>query len=177
MNPNQSLHPTRPFYATWHLKENKNISNNTSSFIKDPVIIWGINNRYYEVVSLGTVTISILCLIYLRILHNVIPKSFLSWEVCCMYLLWWYYSTTAPELYMSFYSYGRSSYNGVCIDLFVYVIQSKCWLYFILGILSYISTMHGSFHHCIILTYEFTLICLWILYLCLFQYVFVLYLV
>ena len=46
-----------------------------------------------------------------------------------------------------------------------------------LGILSYIYSMYGLFHHCAIVIYEFLLIVLWILYLCLLLYVCVLYII
>ena len=63
-----------------------------------------------------------------------------------------------------------ASYNGVCIYMFVYVIQSNCWLYLILVILSYISPMYGLFFHFIFITFAFLLICLWMLYMCLLRY-------
>ena len=80
-------------------------------------------------------------------------------------------SSTAPKVYLNFYSYVCSSYSGVCIDIFVHVIQSTGWLYFILGIFFYISPVHGLLHHYTILTSDFVLIFLWILYLCLLWYV------
>ena len=75
-------------------------------------------------------------------------------------------------------------YICVCIDMFVHLITVSlfyvCVCYTILllvilhlGILFYISTMHGLFHHCIIVTCVFILICLWMLYLWLLQYVWV----
>ena len=62
-------------------------------------------------------------------------------------------SATAPELYLRVYLYICASYNGVYIDMFVYVIQFKCGLYFILGILYYTSPMNGLFLHVIFDTY------------------------
>ena len=42
--------------------------------------------------------------------------------------------STAPQIHLRFYWYVCVSYNGVCIDMFVYVIQYNCWLYCILDI-------------------------------------------
>ena len=64
-----------------------------------------------------------------------------------------------------------ASYNGVCIYMFVYVIQSNCWLYFILVILSYISPMYGLLYSCFVIASAFVLIYLWRLYLCLPRYI------
>ena len=46
-----------------------------------------------------------------------------------------------------------------------------------IGIFFYIFSVHGSFHHCIIVMYVFVLICLWMLYLCLLRYVFLLHII
>ena len=73
----------------------------------------------------------------------------------------WHCTWTISTFVLIFFA----SYNCVCIDMFVYVIQSSCWLWFILGILSYISPMYGLFSHCIVFTFTFVLICIWILYL------------
>ena len=42
--------------------------------------------------------------------------------------------------------------------MFVHLIQYNCWLYFILGILSYVSSMYGLFFHCILIKLKFVLI-------------------
>ena len=112
-----------------------------------------------------------LYVICLCILRNVFSEHFLSWEVCCIYFLFMSDSDTAPELYIHFYLFVCASYNGVWIDMFVYVIQPNYWLYFILVIVSYLSLMYGLFFHCIVVTFTFALICLWMLYLCILQYV------
>ena len=80
-------------------------------------------------------------------------------------------SSTAPELYLCVYWYGCELYYSVCIAIYMRDIQSNFWLYFVLGVLIYISPLHGSFHHCAIVTYVFLFICLWILYLFLLWYV------
>ena len=54
--------------------------------------------------------------------------------------------------------------------MFVYIIQYTCWLYLILGILSYIYPIYGLLFHCIVLTFAFVLIFLWMLYICLLRY-------
>ena len=51
--------------------------------------------------------------------------------------------------------------------MFVYVIQSNHWLYFILVILFYISPVYGLLYQYIVVTFVFVLICFWMLYLCL----------
>ena len=81
-----------------------------------------------------TVTISILCLICLRILKNALPESSLSWELCHIYFRWSIYSATATKLYLCLYWYVFASYNGVCIYMFVnlitvYVLLCLCILY------------------------------------------------
>ena len=111
-----------------------------------------------------------LYVICLWILHNELPDSALSWEVCYIYFLCRSGSSTTPELYLHFYWYFCASYNGVFIDIFVYVIQSNRFLYFILGIFTYIYPMYGLFFHCIFITFAHVLICLWMLYLCLLKY-------
>ena len=70
------------------------------------------------------------------------------------------------------------NYIWVCIDMFVhlivvyvciiivYVIQSNCRLFFVLGTLSYASPMYGLVFYCIFVKFTFELICLWMLYLC-----------
>ena len=103
------------------------------------------------------------------------PKSVLYWKVHYIYFLFRSDYSTSHELYMSFYWYVCASYNGVCIDMFVNIIQFNCWLYFILGIFSDISPMYGLLFHCIVVKFITVLICLWILYLCLLQYVDVLH--
>ena len=55
--------------------------------------------------------------------------------------------------------------------MFVYIIQYTNWLYFILGILFYISSVYGLFYQYTVVKFEFILILLWMLYLCLLQYV------
>ena len=85
------------------------------------------------------VTIFMSYLMRSGILHNAHPKPVLSWGACYIYLILRSDSDTVPELYLRFYSYVCVLYNGVCIYMFVNVIQSSCWLYLILGILSYIS--------------------------------------
>ena len=85
-----------------------------------------------EVRPLGTVTISILRLIRLRILQGTFPESTLSSQFCYIYFRWRIYSTTASLLHMCLYLYVCASYTGVCIVLLVYVIKYNCWLYLIL---------------------------------------------
>ena len=63
----------------------------------------------------------------------------------------------------------------LCIDMFVYVIWYTFLLYFILGILFYISLVHGLFYHFIIVISLSVLICLWMLYPCFLWYVGVIY--
>ena len=87
------------------------------------------------------------------------------------FFLWWIYSAIAPELYLRFYLYVWSSYKGFCIFMFVHVIQSNCWLYFILVILKYVFPMYGLFFHFIVIKFTFSLICLWMVYLSLLWYV------
>ena len=99
------------------------------------------------------VIIPILYAIFLQNLHYVLPESILSWEVCYIYFRFRSDYSTVPELHMRLYLYVCASYNGVCIYMFVYVIQYNCWLYFILGILSYIYPMYGLFFHCIVVTF------------------------
>ena len=78
------------------------------------------------------------------------------------------------------------NYNGICIDMFVHIITvsiflSLCMLYSLIfgytssWYLCYISHAHGLFHHSVIFTSVFLLICWWILYLWLMQYVCVLH--
>ena len=124
---------------------------------------------------MGEVTISMFYVIRYWILHYTLPDYVLSWEVCYVYFLYTSGSATEPELYLRFYQYVCVLYNGVWIDMFVYVIWSNCWLYFILGVLFYIATMYDLFFHCIIVTIKIVLICLWMLYLCLLRYVGVLH--
>ena len=121
------------------------------------------------------VTICMYYLIHSFILHNSPPEPVLSWEFCYIYFLCRSDYATATELYLCFYSNVCVLYNGVCIDLFAYIIQYNCWLYFILGVLSYISTIHGLLFHYIVVTFTIVLICLWMLYLCLLRYVDVVY--
>ena len=73
------------------------------------------------------------------------------------------------------YWYVCASYNSVYIVMFVHLIQYNCWLYFILGILSHVSTMYGLFFNCIFVKFTFVLICLWMLYIWLLWYVCVLH--
>ena len=68
------------------------------------------------------------------------------------------------------YWYVCDYYNGVCIVIFVCVMQSNCWLYLILGTLSYVSPVCGLFFQCIVIKFTFVLIFLWILNLCLLWY-------
>ena len=124
---------------------------------------------------MGRVTIYMSCLICSRILHYAIPGSALSQEVCYMFFLCWSYYNTVPELYLIVCWYVLSWYTGISIVMFVYIIQSNYWLYFILVFFSYVFPMSGLSHHCIIVTYVFVLICLWMLYLCLLQYVFIIH--
>ena len=77
-----------------------------------------------------------LYVIRLCILQYALPKSVFYVVVCYIYFLSRCDSSTAPELYMRLYLYVCASYNGVFLDIFVYVIQYNCWLYLILGILS-----------------------------------------
>ena len=107
-----------------------------------------------------------LCLIRLRILQNALPESALSWKICYIYFLWGTYSDAAPELYLIFYWYVCEYYSGVCIDMFLYVIKYNCWLYFILGTFPCVSPMYGLILHCILIKFTFSLIFLWMLYLC-----------
>ena len=109
-------------------------------------------------------------LIYLRNLHNTLPKYALSREVCYIYLLCRRDYSTVPQLYLSLYWYVCSLYNGLCLDMFVYVIQYNCWLYFILGFLPYISPMYRLCFHCTVITFTFLLLRLLMLYLCLLRY-------
>ena len=75
----------------------------------------------------------------------------------------------------AFYWYVCASYNGFYIDIIVYVIQYNCWLNFILGICSYISPIYGLLFHCVAVKFTIVLIFVLVLYLCLLQYVGVLY--
>ena len=50
-----------------------------------------------------TVTISMLCLIRLRISKNNFPKSALSWEFCYIYFWRGIYYATETELYLRLY--------------------------------------------------------------------------
>ena len=99
----------------------------------------------------------------------------LPWEFCYIYFRWRIYSATATELYLCLYLYVFSFYNGVCIFMFVYVIQSNCWLYLILVFFSIsplfmgCSTTASLLHLCVLLIF------LWRLYLWLLQYVCVLH--
>ena len=99
------------------------------------------------------------------------------WYVCSFYttrppsLFFRGKFVTQRALYMHLYLYFCESYNGVCIDMFVYVVQPNFWLYLILGILTYISPMYGLFFHCIVVTFTPVLICLWMVYICLLIYV------
>ena len=77
--------------------------------------------------------------IRLWILHHALPESVLYWKVCYIYLLFMSDSSTTPGLYLHLCWYVFASYNGIYIDMFVYVIQYNCWLCFILGISPYIS--------------------------------------
>ena len=89
----------------------------------------GLTTDTKEVGKLVTVTISMLCLISLWILHYMLPKYFLSWEVCYIYFLWIIHSTTAPELYRRLYWYVCAYYNGVCVDMFVHLITVSVFLW------------------------------------------------
>ena len=113
--------------------------------------------------------------IHLCILYNALPESFLYWKVCYIYLLFRSDSSTKPELYLHLYWYVCVSYNGVCIDIFVYVIEYNCYLYFILVILSYISPIYVLLFHSIVDTFIIVLTCLWIIYIYLLRYVGVLH--
>ena len=117
------------------------------------------------------VNISMLYVISLCILHYAPTDSILYWKVCYIHLLFRDDYFTAPELYLNFYWYVFASYNGVCIDMFVSIIKYNFWLYFILGILSYIFTIYGLFFQFIVVTFTILLICLWMLYICLLRYV------
>ena len=85
--------------------------------------------------------------------------------------------TTIKLNYLNLYWYVYSPYNGVWIDMLMYFAQYNYWLYFILGILSYISHMYGLVYHCIVVTFTIVLICLWMLYICLPWYVGVLHII
>ena len=111
------------------------------------------------------VTIYMFYVICLCILHYAPPKYVLHWKFCYIYLLSRGDSYTSPELHLRFYVHVFASYYGVCISIFVYVIQSNCCLYFILGIFLCISPVYGLYHHCTIIKSVFVLICLGILYL------------
>ena len=102
-------------------------------------------------------------------------SSIFSWEFCYIYFTISIYSDSAPTLYLRLYWYFCASYNGDWIDNFVNVIQSNHSLYFILGSLSYISTVYELFFHCVVDTSAFVLLCLWMLYICLMWYVGVLH--
>ena len=123
------------------------------------------------------VTMFMLYVIHLCILQNALPESDFSWEVCYIYLLFRRDSPTAPQLYLSLYWYVCSLYNVVCVDMFVYVIQYNCWLYFILGFFSCISPMYRWFFHCTVIKFTFLLLRLWLLYLCLLRYFVVLHMI
>ena len=128
-----------------------------------------------------SVTISKLCVIRFWILHNALPKSALSWEFHYIYFLFRSNSATAPELYMHLYWYVCASYNGICLDMFVYVIWSNFWLHFISVLLYYISTVYGLlfhlFFHCIVVTFAFLIIFLGTLFLSLLRYVSLLHII
>ena len=61
--------------------------------------------------------------------------------------------------------------------MFVYVIQSNHSLYFVLEVMLYLSPVHGLLYHCVVVMSAFELIFLLILYLCLLQYVCILYII
>ena len=103
------------------------------------------------------------------------PQVCLVLGIFYIYFQWSIYSSPAPELYLRFYWYVCESYNSVCIFIFVYVIQYIFWLYFILVFCFYLSPVNVLFHNCIIVTYVFVLIFLWMLYLWLLRYVCVLH--
>ena len=105
------------------------------------------------------VTIYIIYLISLCILHNSLPEPILYSGINYLYFLCRSNSSSSPTVYLYLYWYFCTEYNGVCICMFIYVIQSNCCLYFILGILSYISPMCGLFFHFIVVTFVFLLIC------------------
>ena len=108
-------------------------------------------------------------------LHTAFPESILTWGFCYAYYLCISDSSTSPILYLRLYLYVFVSYNGVCVDIFVCVIQYNNWLYFILVILFYISPMYCLLFYCIVITFVFVFKCFWMLYLCLMQYFVVLH--
>ena len=112
----------------------------------------------------------VLCDMFVN-LNYALPESIFYWKVCYIYFLGRSDSYNTLELYLWLYWYVCASYNGVWFYMFVYVILSNCWLYFILCILYYISPMYGLLFHCIVVKFVFALICLWMLCLCLIQYV------
>ena len=76
------------------------------------------------------------------------------------------YSATVPELYMTYHLYVFKSHKYIDIDMCVHVITVSGFLYCVcytikmldilhLGILFYISLVHGLFHHCVIVTSMF----------------------
>ena len=72
-------------------------------------------------------------------LHYALPKYVFNWKFWYICFLLSSYYSTASGLYLRFYWYFFSSYNGLFIDMIVYVVQYNCWLYCILDIFLYIS--------------------------------------
>ena len=122
-----------------------------------------------------SLTIYMFYVIHLCILHYAFPESILYWKFCYIYFLFRSDSPTAPGLYLCLYGYVCASYNSVFVDMFLHVIQYNYSLYFIMGILSYISPMYGLLHHCAVVISTFLLIYLWISYIFLLKYVCVLH--
>ena len=111
-----------------------------------------------------------LVLIHLCTLHRPLPEYGLSWYFCDKYFLKMSDFSTAPLLYLLLYWYGCEYYTFLWIDKFVHFILPTNWLHSILINFFYIFPLHGLFFHCIVLTFEFVLRCLWMLYICLLRY-------
>ena len=114
---------------------------------------------------------------HLFILHNSLPESVLYSKVCYTYFLYTGDSATTTALYLHLYQYVCAWYNGVCIYIFVYVIKPTNRVYFVLGVLLYISPVNGLFYNRVFLTHAFVLLCLLILYHCLLWYVCVIHMI
>ena len=117
------------------------------------------------------VTLPTFYVIRLWILYYALPESVLLWEVCYIYFLFISDYSNTTKFYPILYWYFWVSYNGVFIDIFVYVIQSNCRLYLILDFFLYIYPMFGLLFQCIVVILIFVLIFFVMLYICLLWYV------
>ena len=77
------------------------------------------------------------------------PWFYFYWGFYYIYLLYRSDYDTTPALHLCLYWYFCASYNGLCIDMFVYYIIYSFWLYLILGVFFYSSTvlsLHSYFY-------------------------------